>query len=165
VNSPDNIERGALDEDEEEEGVDAALLFVGDIPKDCTESDLYNIFSRCGAVTSARVQRSKTTSKPLGYAFVQMATREEALSCIDSLNGELLRTRQIKVSRARRNHTLLVFNISLDVNKEDLMRRFDAFGEVQWSCSTYEKLGNIYAKLHRSCATNSFLVIKDQMNM
>jgi RNA recognition motif-containing protein len=142
VNSPNNIDRSALDNDDEDEGADACLLFVGDIPKDCTESDLRNIFSRRGTVISARVQRSKTTSKPLGYAFVQMATREEALSCIDSLNGEVLRSRRIRVSRARRNQTLLVFNISLDVRKEDLMQRFDAFGEVQWSSSSYEKLGN-----------------------
>jgi cold-inducible RNA-binding protein len=77
-------------------------LFVGNIPYATNEQELRELFGRSGArVTSARVINDFETGRSKGYAFVEMATPEEAQKAIQDLHNFALNGRNIVVSEAR----------------------------------------------------------------
>jgi cold-inducible RNA-binding protein len=77
-------------------------LFVGNIPYATTEQDLRELFGRSGAnVASARVITDFETGRSKGYAFVEMATPEEAQKAIQELHNLSMSGRNIVVSEAR----------------------------------------------------------------
>jgi len=77
-------------------------LFVGNIPYATTDEDLRELFGRSGAkVTSVRVITDFDTGRSKGYAFVEMATPEEAEKAIQELNSFNLNGRGIVVNEAR----------------------------------------------------------------
>ena len=73
-------------------------LYVGNLPYTTGEAELQELFSRAGNVESVRVMRDAATGRARGFAFVEMATDEEAQNCflhrgIDLLpQGTLSRT-------------------------------------------------------------------------
>jgi RNA recognition motif-containing protein len=76
-------------------------LYVGGLPYSMTEQQLQDLFSQQGAVTSAKVITDRMTGQPRGFAFVEMATSEEAQKAIASLNGTEQGGRTITVNEAR----------------------------------------------------------------
>ena len=77
-------------------------LFVGNIPYAVTEQDLRELFGRSGGkVTSARVITDFDTGRSKGYAFVEMATAEEAEKAMQELHNFNLNGRNIVVNEAR----------------------------------------------------------------
>ncbi len=77
-------------------------LFVGNIPYATTEQELQELFGRSGAkVTSARVITDFDTGRSKGYAFVEMATPEDAQKAIQELHNLSIAGRNIVVSEAR----------------------------------------------------------------
>jgi RNA recognition motif-containing protein len=77
-------------------------LFVGNIPYSTTEQDLRGLFERSGGkVTSVRVITDFDTGRSKGYAFVEMATNDEADRAIKDLNNYNLNGRSIVVNEAR----------------------------------------------------------------
>lgn len=77
-------------------------LFVGNIPYTTTEQDLRELFGRSGCqVGSARVITDLDTGRSRGYAFVEMASPEDAEKVIRELNGFNLNGRTIVVAEAR----------------------------------------------------------------
>ena len=77
-------------------------LFVGNIPYAVTEQDLRDLFGRSGGkVTSARVITDFDTGRSKGYAFVEMATAEEAEKAMQELHNFNLNGRNIVVNEAR----------------------------------------------------------------
>lgn len=64
-------------------------LFVGSLPKDITEDDIRNIFSRYGTVTDVYIMKnSNGVSKRC--AFVNYAFKEQGIFAIHNLNGKLV---------------------------------------------------------------------------
>ena len=53
-------------------------LYVGNLPYTTGEAELQELFSRAGTVESVRVMRDAATGRARGFAFVEMATDEEA---------------------------------------------------------------------------------------
>jgi RNA recognition motif-containing protein len=76
-------------------------LFVGNIPYATTEGELQELFSRSGAVASARIVTDFDTGRSKGYGFVEMASAEDAARARESLNGFNLGGRAIVVDEAR----------------------------------------------------------------
>ena len=77
-------------------------LFVGNSPYSTTEQDLKALFERSGAkVASVRVITDFDTGRSKGYAFVEMATGDEAEKAIKDLNNFNLNGRSIVVNEAR----------------------------------------------------------------
>jgi RNA recognition motif-containing protein len=76
-------------------------LFVGNLSYETTDADLREAFARAGSCESAQVVMDRATGRSRGFAFVEMGTEEEARQAIATLNGTVVRGRNINVSEAR----------------------------------------------------------------
>jgi len=76
-------------------------LFVGNLSFNITENDLQDAFAAHGTVTETNLMMDRTTGRPRGFAFVTMATPEEAQKAIESLNGSALDGRTLTVNVAK----------------------------------------------------------------
>src|SRR6187549_2365927 len=76
-------------------------LYVGNLPYKATDEELTELFSRAGAVDSVRVMRDQATGRARGFAFVEMATDDEAQQAIAQLNEKEFEGRSLAVNEAR----------------------------------------------------------------
>ena len=76
-------------------------LYVGNLEYGVTSSELEQWFSEHGTVTSAQVIEDRDTGRSKGFAFVEMASSEEAQAAISKLSGQQFEGRPLNVSEAR----------------------------------------------------------------
>jgi RNA recognition motif-containing protein len=76
-------------------------LYVGNLPYDTSDQDLHDLFATAGTVDSVNVMRDGVTGRARGFAFVEMATDEEAQTAIRQLADHTLGGRQLTVNEAR----------------------------------------------------------------
>lgn len=79
----------------------ATRIYVGGLPYSATDTDLENLFSASGTVTSATVVSDRYTGQAKGFGFVEMGTDAEATAAINSLNGTLMNGRTLTVNEAK----------------------------------------------------------------
>jgi RNA recognition motif-containing protein len=79
----------------------ARKLYVGNFPYTTSEQDLQELFSSAGNVDSVNVMRDMATGRARGFAFVEMATDEEAQQAISMLNDRDYGGRNLTVNEAR----------------------------------------------------------------
>jgi cold-inducible RNA-binding protein len=79
----------------------AKRLYIGNLSFNTTEASLREAFAQAGEVTSATVMIDKMTGRSRGFAFVEMATDESAMSAIEMFNGKDLDGRVLTVNEAR----------------------------------------------------------------
>ena len=79
----------------------ARKLYVGNLPYDTNDQDLGALFANAGTVDSVNVMRDMATGRARGFAFVEMATDEDAQKAIDTLNNYELGGRNLTVNEAR----------------------------------------------------------------
>jgi RNA recognition motif-containing protein len=76
-------------------------LYVGNLPYQIGEAELQELFSQAGSVDSVRVMRDMATGRARGFAFVEMATDEEAQKAATQFNQHSLGGRALTVNEAR----------------------------------------------------------------
>ncbi len=76
-------------------------LYVGNLPYSATEQSLREAFSASGTVDSVSVITDRDTGQSKGFAFVEMASDQEAQAATQAMNGQSLDGRQIKVNEAK----------------------------------------------------------------
>jgi cold-inducible RNA-binding protein len=76
-------------------------LYVGNLSFNLTENDLQDAFAAHGTVTEVNLMMDRATGQSRGFAFVTMATPEEAQKAMEALNGTRLGDRSISVNEAR----------------------------------------------------------------
>src|SRR5215813_13945687 len=76
-------------------------LYVGNLPYEIGETELQDLFAQAGAVDSVNVMRDQATGRARGFAFVEMASEEDAQNAIDALNNSSLGGRTLTVNEAR----------------------------------------------------------------
>jgi RNA recognition motif-containing protein len=80
----------------------SARLFVDNLPVGITEEALRALFSRDGAsVLGVSIMSDRQSGDSHGYAFVEMATPDDAAQATRALHGRLLREHRLHVSAAR----------------------------------------------------------------
>jgi RNA recognition motif-containing protein len=75
-------------------------LYIANIPLKATEENVRSLFAEIGEVVSINLVTNARTGKPKGFAFLVMASDEEAQKAIETLNGTLLLGRPLSVSEA-----------------------------------------------------------------
>jgi cold-inducible RNA-binding protein len=76
-------------------------IYVGKLSYEVTEEDLRLAFEPFGQVESVTIIKDKHSGQSKGFGFVEMASKAEGQSAIDSLNGEELKGRALNVNEAR----------------------------------------------------------------
>ena len=76
-------------------------IYVGNLSRDLTESDLREAFAAFGEVQSAAIIKDKFSGESRGFGFVEMPNKEEAEKAIAGLNGKDLKGRTATVNEAR----------------------------------------------------------------
>jgi len=64
-------------------------LYVGNLPYDVNESDLTDLFAKAGKVSTVSVVRDRDTGRGRGFAFVEMATDQDAQNAIAQLHQQI----------------------------------------------------------------------------
>lgn len=77
-------------------------LYVGNLSYTTTEEGLRSAFAADGReVASVSIITDRMSGRPRGFAFVEMASAEDAEKAISALDGQALDGRTLKVSEAR----------------------------------------------------------------
>jgi RNA recognition motif-containing protein len=76
-------------------------LYVGNLAYEAAESDLFDLFSKVGAVKNVEVAMDRHSSRSKGFGFVEMETLETAKEAAAKLNRTDFMGRQIVVSGAK----------------------------------------------------------------
>jgi RNA recognition motif-containing protein len=76
-------------------------LYVGNLPYSIGETELQELFGKAGTVETVRVMRDMATGRARGFAFVEMATDEEAQKAIAEFNEFEMGGRALAVNEAR----------------------------------------------------------------
>lgn len=72
-------------------------LFVAGLDYSITSTELQQLFTNHGTVTSAKVITDKFTSQSKGFGFVDMETQADAQNCISALNSTSYKNRNLVV--------------------------------------------------------------------
>ncbi len=75
-------------------------LYVGNLSDETSAAALKRRFAECGAVSEVEIATDRASGRMRGFAFVTMATPEDARSAITQLNGSMFEDRQLRVSEA-----------------------------------------------------------------
>jgi cold-inducible RNA-binding protein len=76
-------------------------LYVGNLPMQMTETELKELFTEAGNVSSAKIITDRQTGQPRGFGFVEMETKLEGQKAISMLNGRQVEGRVLAVNEAR----------------------------------------------------------------
>ena len=77
-------------------------VYVGNLPYTTDEDQLRQLFGADGRnVSDVAIITDRMTGQPRGFAFVQMATEEDAKRAIDALHGSTFGGRTLTVNEAR----------------------------------------------------------------
>ena len=76
----------------------ATKIYVGNLPYTCDEQQLKDLFGGEGrTVIDVAIITDRMTGQPRGFAFVNMATDDDAKRAIDALHGSLFGGRTLTV--------------------------------------------------------------------
>ena len=76
-------------------------IYVGNISRDVTETELKDAFAAFGTVQSASIIKEKYTGESRGFGFVEMPNKEEAEKAIAEMNGKDMKGRNLTANEAK----------------------------------------------------------------
>ena len=76
-------------------------IYVGNLSRDLSESELREAFQPFGEVSSASIIKDKFTSESRGFGFVEMPNKAEGDAAIAAMNGKELKGRNLTINEAR----------------------------------------------------------------
>ena len=75
-------------------------LFVGNLTRETTSTEIRDLFSAIGVVESCQLIANQKTGRSKGFGFVEMTSREAADAAKEKFNGHNLHGNTLKVSEA-----------------------------------------------------------------
>lgn len=112
-------------------------VFIGKIPRDCTEQDLLPIFELVGRIYQMRLMFDFNGNNR-GYGFVQYFCRADAQQAVTLLNNRLLRPKwSIGVMPSKNNNRLFFGNLPNNINRNMLYNEVRTLTPGIKSCVYY----------------------------
>jgi RNA recognition motif-containing protein len=75
-------------------------VFVGNLSFDTVSEQVQELFAQVGEVVSVSIPTDRDNGRARGFAFVELATPEQAAAAIEKLNGYELGGRVLRVNEA-----------------------------------------------------------------
>ena len=91
----------ALASEDSQEIMSGTRLYVGNLSYGTNDEQLKNFFEAAGPVKSAEVVIDRASGRSKGFGFVEMTTEEGAQNAMNSLNGNDLDQRPIRIDFAK----------------------------------------------------------------
>lgn len=76
-------------------------IYVGNLSWNCSDDDLFQLFSEHGSVEKAQVILDRVTRRSRGFGFVEMPDGEQATAAVAALNNTMFQGRPLTVNEAR----------------------------------------------------------------
>jgi RNA recognition motif-containing protein len=76
-------------------------IYIGNLSFNTTEEELRQAFEEFGEVTSVNIITDRDSGRPRGFAFVEMASKDDGMAAISGLNGRESDGREWNVNEAR----------------------------------------------------------------
>lgn len=116
----------------------SASLYVGDLPSDVSETQLFEIFNTVGPVLSIRVCRDAITRRSLGYAYVNFHNVVDAERALDTLNNTPIKDKPCRIMWVQRDPTIrktgvgniFIKNLDPSIGHKELFDTFSIFGNI-----------------------------------
>lgn len=118
------------------------ILFIGGIPKDCTDDELYSFLAKFDIVEWQRVEKDTVTGDGKGFAYAVLATAEGQAKIVTSRNHRI-RDLQIGVSiwmpkkdyicskDLNMQRKVFVKRLTAECAEDDLRKYFSKYGKVE----------------------------------
>ncbi|OHT07372.1 hypothetical protein TRFO_24458 [Tritrichomonas foetus] len=129
---------------------DDNIIYIGNVSIECTEDDLYKLFSRFGQIKQIKIfyQIYQNFKYSIGYAFIQFFSKESFQLCIEnrlflSFNKNLLHVHEIKPI-TKFDYCIFVFFSEYKTTREKIMDFFSNIRPVDVTIRsgvTYDHLG------------------------
>jgi len=141
-NGTTNKMNGALDHSDQPDP-DAIKMFVGQIPRSCSEKELKELFEPYGAVYQINVLRDRSQNPPQskGCCFVTFYTRKAALEAQNALHNIKtlpgmhhpiqMKPADSEKSNAVEDRKLFIGMVSKKCNENDIRVMFSPFGQIE----------------------------------
>ncbi|KAG0681857.1 Protein phosphatase PP2A regulatory subunit B [Pichia californica] len=113
-------------------------LYVGELDPSVSESELYEIFSAIGPVSSIRVCRDAVSKQSLGYAYVNFQNRTDGEKALEELNYAEIKGRPCRIMWSQRDPAtrkngsgnIYIKNLHPDIDNKTLHDTFSSFGNI-----------------------------------
>eukprot|EP00218_Dolichomastix_sp_CCMP3274_P010567 CAMPEP_0170144406 /NCGR_PEP_ID=MMETSP0033_2-20121228/13456_1 /TAXON_ID=195969 /ORGANISM="Dolichomastix tenuilepis, Strain CCMP3274" /LENGTH=636 /DNA_ID=CAMNT_0010380903 /DNA_START=92 /DNA_END=2002 /DNA_ORIENTATION=+ len=116
-------------------------LYVGDLEREVTEAQLYELFNTVGPVQSIRVCRDAMTRRSLGYAYVNYSSSLDegaAERALEQLNYTRINNKAIRIMWSHRDPAarksgagnIFIKNLEEGIDHKALHDTFSAFGPI-----------------------------------
>jgi RNA recognition motif-containing protein len=76
-------------------------IYIGNLERNVTETELRELFEPFGQVTSVNILKDRHSGQPKGFAFVDMPNKDEGQAAIEGLKGKMLRERTMDIAESQ----------------------------------------------------------------
>jgi len=121
TNNPNSIEAG--DEDDRK-------LFVGGLPQDATQDDIWAHFSTFGEIDNINLKTDPNSGRSRGFAFVLYKTVQSLNTAIDA-KEHTVKSKEVAVKKALAKHgKIYVGKLKPELTDQEIKEHFETFGSI-----------------------------------
>lgn len=73
-------------------------LFIQNLPRNCSEGDLKQLFASHGIVKSTNIPKDHRSGRPRGFGFVEMNSHEDAVTALECLDKTNFKGKKLRVA-------------------------------------------------------------------